>query len=325
MPRRSYLLRSAVSLIIWSISSVNVVPVSRVSGDVQPGSYVVVLKKITSVKTHVASMKGKFGASQATTKSHVTYDYDFMNGYSAELDDVDLKELTQSPDIEMIAPDTIAYPHATLLVQKDAPWGLSRILMEEPDGARHSSDILIGTAMVTEPMLRARSQVNNGGRQGRFCYCGQSSLGRRARENQRHYCRDQLAVAEARRKERPSVINMSLGDPANGAMDRAVVRAVAADVHVAVSAGNDNIDAGSTSPARVPLAITVGATNINDERWVWAEDLGSNFGKSVDILVPGEQITSAGKTNTGVTVEAGTSMAAPHVAGLIAYLLATEG
>ncbi|CAE6445084.1 unnamed protein product [Rhizoctonia solani] len=98
------------------------------------------------------------------------------------------------------------------------------------------------------------------------------------------------AVAEVKRKGRPSVINMSLGAPANDAIDRAVVKAVAAGVHVVVSAGNDNvnINARNTRPARVPVAITVGETSITDERWVSSKTSGSNFGKSVDIFAPGE-------------------------------------
>lgn len=133
-------------------------------------------------------------------------------------------------------------------------------------------------------------------------------------------------VAQAKRTKRPTVINMSLGGGANDASDQAVTRAVAAGVHVVVAAGNDNEDANLHSPARAPNVITVGASNITDSRWVWGPTSGSNFGKAVDIFAPGQDITSTwiGST-TAINRITGTSMATPHVAGLIAYLLALEG
>jgi cerevisin len=56
-------------------------------------------------------------------------------------------------------------------------------------------------------------------------------------------------------------------------------------VHCAVAAGNDNKNANGFSPARVPSAITVGATNITDAR-AWF----SNYGGSLDIFAPGQDI-----------------------------------
>ena len=81
--------------------------------------------------------------------------------------------------------------------------------------------------------------------------------------------------------------------------------------------GNSNQDASVTSPASTPDAITVGATNIGDSRASY-----SNYGTFVDVFAPGSNITSAwpgGRINT----ISGTSMATPHVAGLVAYLLST--
>jgi subtilisin family serine protease len=115
-----------------------------------------------------------------------------------------------------------------------------------------------------------------------------------------------------------SVANMSLGGGVNQATDDAVRNLIASGVTSVVAAGNDNADANNTSPARVKQAITVGAIDINDNRASF-----SNFGNAVDLFAPGVNVTSAWRDG-GFNVLSGTSMATPHVTGVVAQYLQTS-
>ncbi|KAH7110123.1 putative alkaline serine protease [Dendryphion nanum] len=122
-----------------------------------------------------------------------------------------------------------------------------------------------------------------------------------------------------------AVANLSLGGDISPAMDAAIAAAVRQGIIVVVAAGNkDNSD--NFSPAREPLAITVGATDINDNRASF-----SNWGRKVDIFAPGVNIMSAWiaapghpTTNKETKRIDGTSMASPHVAGVAATILSDK-
>ena len=117
-----------------------------------------------------------------------------------------------------------------------------------------------------------------------------------------------------------SVANMSLGGGKSPGLDRMVNAAVDAGMHFAVAAGNDNGDSCNYSPASAEKAITVGASTLLDERAYF-----SNFGKCNDIFAPGLNIMSTwigGPNNTNTI--SGTSMATPHIVGLVAYFLSLQ-
>ncbi len=116
----------------------------------------------------------------------------------------------------------------------------------------------------------------------------------------------------------PMVINLSLGTVGvKPEYEVAINEAVAANIVVVVAAGNNASDSCQNSPSYVKNAITVGATDELDLRANF-----SNYGACVDLYAPGVSIVSTyiyGDTS-GARLS-GTSMAAPHVAGVAALFL----
>ncbi|KAF9467117.1 serine proteinase [Collybia nuda] len=344
---------AAIALVTPTLASPpRLLTVEKFAGDTS-GRHIVKLKEGVSKDTFLGTLAGG---------SNITHKWNIFNGFAGHLDVNTLNALRASPDVEHISEDGIM---RTFFTQTNAPWGLSRLsqpgrltnqntsALTHPYSYDESGGQGVDVYVVDTGVYIDHSEFegravwgktfggymdadgNGHGTHVAGTVAGaQYGVAKKARivavkvldDNGAGYVSDivsglQWVGTSAESSGRPSIASMSLGGGASSALDNASSALVKNGIHVTVAAGNSNIDAGKTSPARADGVCTVAASTISDRRASF-----SNFGHVVNIFAPGENIISAWKGGPNATNNiSGTSMATPHIAGLIAYTIGKDG
>ncbi|CAI7678189.1 unnamed protein product [Penicillium pancosmium] len=330
-----------------------------------PSSYIVVMNdgvSTTEFKEHrdwAANVHARFtrrgSGGESGPGEH--FEINGMKGYSASFDENTVKSIASDPAVKYVEPDMIVNASANV-VQPNAPsWGLARISSKKSGATNYVYDSSAGEGIVVYGVDTGIDIEHSdfGGRaewgtntvdnddtdgNGHGTHTASTAVGSKfgvakkatvvavkvlsadgSGTNSQVISGMDWAVKDAKSRgvTGKSVMNMSLGGAVSKAMNDAATNVVKSGVFLSVAAGNEAQDAKNSSPASAPNVCTIAASTNSDGSASF-----TNFGSIVDLYAPGKDITAAFPGGGSKTLS-GTSMAAPHVAGAAAYLMALEG
>ncbi|KAL1951895.1 hypothetical protein VTO73DRAFT_1044 [Trametes versicolor] len=347
---------------IFAAPAASLHTVEKFAGATKARSYIVKLRDGVAKDAHLEWLAANHG--NTSTVTHAEWESSVLNGFAGTLETDALNALRANPDVEYITEDGIFTINAAV-TQTDAPWGLQRISQAAALSSTSTSALtytytydssagsgvdiyIVDTGIFTnhsEFAGRASWGATFGGYadadgNGHGTHVSGTAAGvtygvaKKASLIAVKVLSDagsgtvsdivsglNFVSQQAAITGRPSIASLSLGGGASTALDNAVTALTQNGIHVTVAAGNNNVNAVNTSPARAAAAVTVGASTIADARASF-----SNFGPVVDIFAPGQNVISSWIGSTTATNNiSGTSMATPHIAGLIATLISRDG
>ncbi|KAI4658075.1 uncharacterized protein J4E79_007056 [Alternaria viburni] len=289
------------------------------------------------------------------------YGFGDFKAYAGSFDEATVEELKALPEVLTIEPDFIVRINA-VVTQANAPWGLASISSRKPGATSYVYDDTAGKGTFSY-VMDTGVRITHSDFEGRATWGYNAVRGTADADNEGHGTHVAGTVGGAKYgvakktniigvkvldsdtgsasdvfagfdwtvndivskgRQNTAVINVSLGSSASTTWDAAITAAWKKGVLVVTSAGNEDSPAINSSPARSPEVICVGNIEITNKRHSGGG--GSNYGAAVDIFAAGTNIVSASNLgDTETRTLTGTSMASPHVAGLVSYLRGLEG
>ncbi|CAE7180124.1 unnamed protein product [Rhizoctonia solani] len=348
---------SALAFVVPALCAPTAIPIAKRAGPVKRDSYIVKFKHGVEQGNVLTSLIEKLRGSD----SSITYTYTLFPGFAAILKGDKLDDVRKMPGVESVEEDSIlSLLEHEIATPDDVPstnTGHRGTLISRGDDSRYGKDVTVygidtgiyvdhhcfgGRATWGKDFTGEGDQDGNGhgthtagtavcqeyGGAGDAKVIAVKVLAANGSGSLSGVMAGvQYAYDDFKQGNKIAIATMSLGamDLQNQqkSLDQTVKNAIAGGLHFTIAAGNSNLDAQGFTPARVEEANTIGAVdaNKNNEKASF-----SNWGKVLDVWAPGVNIKSAwiGTPDAENTIS-GTSMATPHVAGILAVALGKYG
>ncbi|KAI1430149.1 oryzin precursor [Xylaria sp. FL1777] len=334
-------------------------PLLEVKGKTIPGKWIVVMKEDYDID--VASSKRRNVGVESLVAPRHTYSMGNFKAYAMDASDETINKIANIEDVAYIEPDTMV-TIATTAFESNSPWGLARISSRVPNATSYLYDDSAGEGTYTyiidsgiyvdHPEFEGRASwgtsfvandalptVDENGHGTHVAgIAGSKTYGVAKKTNliavkvlnaagsgpiSQIIAGIQWVLDDAKSKGHlnKSVANLSLGaiSIGNSTMSVAAGAAVDQGLFISAAAGNSQAPVEFFSPAQYPTVCSIAASARDDARAYF-----SNYGNGIDLFAPGVDVIST-YNNGSTAVLSGTSMSAPHIAGLGAYLLGLEG